>query len=66
MLAITHVVVVLYATHVVMFKTTPVMLNEIGRLRQRPRSPGARFTKYLTIYHKIIVSLSYDRLTIVT
>jgi len=28
--------------------------------------PGARFTKYLTIYHKIIVNLSYDRLMIVT
>jgi len=27
---------------------------------------GARFTKCLTIYHKIIVSLSKDRLTIVT
>ena len=29
-------------------------------------SPGARFTKYLTIYHTIIVSLSQDRLKIVT
>ena len=29
-------------------------------------SPAARFTKYLTIYRKIIVSLSSDRLTIVT
>ena len=28
--------------------------------------PGARFTKYLTIYRKIIFSLSQDRLTIVT
>ena len=28
--------------------------------------PGVRFTKYLTIYHKIILSLSLDRLTIVT
>jgi len=28
--------------------------------------PWAQFTKYLTIYRKIIVSLSYDRLTIVT
>jgi len=27
---------------------------------------GAQFTKYLTIYRKIIESLSYDRLTIVT
>jgi len=27
---------------------------------------GARFQKYLTIYHKIILSISYDRLTIVT
>ena len=29
-------------------------------------SAGARFTKYLTIYRKIILSLSQDRLTIVT
>ena len=28
--------------------------------------PWAQFTKYLTICRKIIVSLSYDRLTIVT
>ena len=27
---------------------------------------GARFTEYLTIYHKIIVSLSYDRRTLLT
>jgi len=27
---------------------------------------GAQFTKYLMIYRKIIVSLSQDRLTIVT
>ena len=29
-------------------------------------SPGARFTEYLMIYRKIILSLSYGRLTIVT
>ena len=28
--------------------------------------PGARLTKYLTIYHKITLSLSQDRHTIVT
>ena len=27
---------------------------------------GTRLTKYLRIYHKIISSLTYDRLTIVT
>jgi len=45
----------------------PVWLQSLYILRESScyRS-AARFTKYLTIYHKIILSLSYDRLTIVT
>jgi len=39
-------------------------LVALGQQRFRLYLPGARFTKYLTIYHKIILSLSEDQLTI--
>jgi len=35
-----------------------VDLASLGALQMNRNSPGARFTKYLTIYRKIIVSLS--------
>jgi len=38
----------------------------VSNVRNNCNGTGARFTKYLTIYPKIILSLSYDRLTIMT